>query len=183
MILGGDELGRTQGGNNNGYCQDGPVSWVAWDGAVRDRELTEFVARLCRLRREHPVFRRRQFFRGGPAGPYGRRDLGWFRPDGEAMTAADWGAGFARALVVALSGASDDGAADDDSFLLLINAWWEPLPVQLPALARSMTWDVAVDTADVAVGGEEGERRVDPAAGLEVGPRSLLLLRSGPATG
>ena len=90
MILGGDELGRTQGGNNNGYCQDGPVSWVAWDGAVRDRELTEFVARLCRLRREHPVFRRRQFFRGGPAGPYGRRDLGWFRPDGEAMTAADW---------------------------------------------------------------------------------------------
>ena len=86
-------------------------------------------------------------------------------------------------MVVALSGASDDGAADDDSFLLLINAWWEPLPVQLPAPARSMTWGVAVDTADVAVGGEEGERRVDPAAGLEVGPRSLLLLRSEPATG
>ena len=76
-----------------------------------------------------------------------------------------------------------DDESSDASFLGLLNGWWEPLPVQLPALARSMTWDVAVDTADVAVGGEEGERRVDPAAGLEVGPRSLLLLRSGPATG
>jgi isoamylase len=183
MILGGDELGRTQGGNNNAYCQDGPLTWIDWDAIARERELTDFVARLCRLRREHPIFRRRQFLRGAPAAADGRLDLGWFRPDGQPMTTADWEAGYARAIVVALSGAPSDGAALDDSFLLLVNAWWEPLSVRVPAVARSMTWGVALDTTHPSIGGEEGEPRVDSAADFEVGPRSLVLLRGGPASG
>ena len=107
MILGGDELGRTQGGNNNAYCQDGPLTWIDWAAAAHRRELTDFVARLCRLRREHRVFRRRQFFRGGPAEGDGHDDLAWFRPDGQPMSPADWNAGYARAVVIALGGASE----------------------------------------------------------------------------
>ena len=183
MILGGDELGRTQDGNNNAYCQDGPLTWIDWGPSAYRRELTGFVARLCRLRREHPVFRRRQFFRGGPAEGDGHDDLAWFRPDGQPMSPADWNAGYARAVVVALGGAPGDCAAADDAFLLLLNAWWEPLAVQLPGFAGTMTWGVEIDTTDPLTGHEAGERRVDPAAGLTLGPRSLVLLRGRPASG
>ena len=178
MIVAGDEMGRTQGGNNNAYCQDGPISWMAWDDAARDRELEAFVARLCRLRLEHPVFRRRRFFRGGRVGPSERRDIGWFRPDGQPMTGADWGERYARAIVVGLSGVGED-APVDDPFLLLLNAWWEPLEVRLPAVAGATTWSVAVDTTDPAAGGQV-ERPVDPAAPIRLGPRSLMLLRGAP---
>jgi isoamylase len=183
MILGGDELGRTQGGNNNAYCQDGPLTWIDWGAAAGERELTDFVARLCRLRREHPVFRRRQFFRGGPAEGDGHDDLAWFRPDGAPMSPSDWAASYARAVVVALSGAPSDGAVADDSFLLLLNAWWEPLPVRLPAFAQRMTWGVEIDTTDPSSGPGRKERRIEPAAGLTLGPRSLALLRGGPGSG
>ena len=183
MILGGDELGRSQDGNNNAYCQDGPLTWIDWERAGRERDLTDFVGRLCRLRREHPVLRRRQFFGGGPAEGDGHDDLAWFRPDGQPMAPSDWGAGYARAVVVALSGAPTDGAAADDSFLLLLNAWWEPLPVVLPAFAQGMVWGVEIDTTDPSAGREGDERHVDPAAGLTLGPRSLVLLRHGSASG
>jgi glycogen operon protein len=177
MILGGDEMGRTQDGNNNAYCQDGPLSWLDWDAGVREPELTAFVARLCRLRREHPVFRSRQFLRGAPTEAGGRADVGWFRPDGEVMGPADWGASYARAIVMGLSGAGGEGAAPDAPFLLLINAWWEPLYMRLPAQARPFGWRVAVDTTDDSPG---DERAVDVGAGLQVGPRSLILLHGRP---
>src|SRR5262249_1316763 len=119
MILGGDELGRTQAGNNNAYCQDGPLSWVDWDAGARERELTDFVARLCRPGRRPPVSGRRQFLRGASAAEGERADVGWFRPDGQPMAGSDWGAGYARAIVMGLSGVIEEGAPPDDPFLLM----------------------------------------------------------------
>jgi isoamylase len=128
LLLGGDELGRTQRGNNNAYCQDNEISWIDWTAA--DRDLLEFVARVCRLRREHDVFRRTRFFAAG--------ELRWLRPDGQRMQAADWCDPGARAVAV--------GGTDG---LLLVNAWWEPLSFRLP---DQRTWAVELDTADPTVG-------------------------------
>jgi isoamylase len=128
LLLGGDELGRTQRGNNNAYCQDNEISWVDWTQA--DRDLFEFVARVCRLRREDDVFRRTRFFAAG--------ELRWLRPDGQPMEAADWSNPGARAVAV--------GGADG---LLLVNAWWEPLSFRLP---DDRTWAVELDTADPTIG-------------------------------
>jgi isoamylase len=145
LLLGGDELGRSQAGNNNAYCQDNALSWVDWEAA--DAELIEFVARLCRLRREQPVLRRTRFFAPG--------ELQWLRPDGSAMQAADWSTSDARAVTVA----GADGA-------VLVNAWWEPLSFRLPG---DGPWSVALDTA------EPGARRVVGDTAELVG-RSLALL-------
>jgi isoamylase len=166
MLLGGDELGRTQGGNNNGYCQDNETCWLDW--AAADQALIDFVARLCALRRAHPVLRRRQFFRGAAAG--GRDDLDWFRPDGTPMDAADWGDPQARAIAVALNG---DGT--EDPFLLLVNGWWEPLDFQLPP-GLAAGWLALVDTA-----GDVTPRPLDTTAEVQLEGRSLLLLQALPA--
>ena len=128
LLLGGDELGRTQRGNNNAYCQDNEISWVDW--AAADGDLCDLVARVCRLRREHDVFRRTRFFARG--------ELRWLRPDGQPMEAADWSNPGARAVAV--------GGADG---LLLVNAWWEPLSFRLP---DDRTWAVELDTADPTIG-------------------------------
>jgi isoamylase len=149
LLLGGDELGRTQGGNNNSYCQDNAISWIDW--AAADTELLEFVARLCRLRREQPVLRRTRFF--GPG------DVRWLRPDGMPMEAGDWSNPDARAVTVAVG----DGA-------LLVNGWWEPLTFRLPG---DGPWSVELDTAD------PGSRRV-VADALELTGRSLALVASEP---
>ncbi|HEX5898621.1 MAG TPA: glycogen debranching protein GlgX, partial [Solirubrobacteraceae bacterium] len=128
LLHGGDELGRTQRGNNNAYCQDNEISWVDWTQA--DRDLLEFVARVCRLRRENEVFRRTRFFAAG--------ELRWLRPDGQEMGAADWSNPGARAVAV--------GGADG---LLFVNAWWGPLSFRLP---DDRTWAVDLDTADQTIG-------------------------------
>ena len=110
LILGGDEFARTQHGNNNAYCQDNELTWLDWDAAAQQTDLIEFTARLCGLREAHPVFRRRQFFRGTPAHDEVRDDLDWYRPDGLGMTPQDWNASFARAVTMAMSGDSGDEA-------------------------------------------------------------------------
>jgi isoamylase len=145
LLLGGDELGRTQGGNNNAYCQDNAISWVDWEAA--DAELIEFVAQLCRLRREQPVLRRTRFFAPG--------EIRWLRPDGSPMEAGDWSTPDARAVTVA----GADGA-------LLVNAWWEGLTFRLPG---DGPWSVELDTAD------PGSQRV-VADTVELVGRSLALL-------
>jgi glycogen operon protein len=127
LLLGGDELGRTQRGNNNAYCQDNPISWVDWNG---DDQLVEFIATLLRIRREHAVFRRGRFFTDG--------ELVWRRPDGTAMQAGDWRDANARAVAVG-------GSAG----LLLVNAWWEPLTFRLP---DDHDWTVELDTANGTAG-------------------------------
>jgi glycogen operon protein len=154
MLAHGDELGRTQAGNNNVYAQDNELSWIDWD-AARDHEvLTEFTARLVALRRAHPVFRRQRFFQSRPIHGSSLEDIAWLRPDGQQMTDDDWNGGHAQSLAIFLNG---HGIPDrdqvgervvDDSFLLLINAYHEDVTFVLPPAAYGASWEVVVDTAD-----------------------------------
>ena len=146
MLLGGDEIGRTQGGNNNAYCQDSQLSWYDWTKV--DDDLLEFTSLLIAFRREHPVFHRRRFFRGRAI--RGTIDLGWFRPDGAEMTDEDWESGFAKAVGVFLNGAAIDSRdlrgqpVVDDSFAVLFNAHHEAIEWALPtAFGRSFELVVA----------------------------------------
>jgi len=178
MLLAGDEFGRSQGGNNNAYCQDNDVGWVDW-GAV-DQGLLDYVRRLIRLRREHPVFRRPHFFKGDrlPAGQL--KDITWVTPEGTEMTNADWTAPFARSLGFVLGGEacvvdSRDGVAQaDDTYMVLLNAYTEILFYTLPP-QMGECWDVLVDTARAdPIGPEEvctaGSR-------FPLKPHSLAVLR------
>ncbi|TWG09374.1 glycogen debranching protein GlgX [Actinoplanes teichomyceticus] len=154
MIAHGDELGRTQGGNNNVYAQDNELSWMDWKDARQHDVLTMFTGNLTRLRAEHPIFRRRRFFTSEPAGEAGLPGIAWLRHDGESMTEADWVAENARTLVVFLNG---DGIREsdalgeritDDSFLLLFNGSAQPVEFALPDPAYGQAWEIVVDTAD-----------------------------------
>ena len=154
MLLGGDEIGRTQRGNNNAYCQDNEVSWFDWQHA--DDELLEFTRQVIALRREHPIFRRRRWFQGRPI--RGTPDIAWFRPDGREMDDADWESGFAKSVAVFLNGDAipdrDERGREvtDDRFLLVLNAHDEPIDWRLPP-HRAARWTVALDTAgDLVVG-------------------------------
>src|SRR6185312_11823782 len=136
MLLGGDEFGRTQGGNNNAWCQDNEISWFHWDeGSV---ELMQFVKRLIELRQQHPVFRREAFLTGREVRGSGLPDVWWFRPDGRRMTQKDWQRPDAHTLGVFLNGREIPGKTPDgkdivdDSFLLLFNAYGEPISFTLP---------------------------------------------------
>ncbi|NSC23993.1 glycogen debranching protein GlgX [Streptomyces albus subsp. chlorinus] len=181
MLVAGDEMGRTQGGNNNAYCQDSPTSWVDWSllAEPRWRALLELAARLVRLRRAHPVLRRRSFFSGQPRAEGGLRDLAWFTARGEEMTQADW---FAPGATVAmfLSGRDiperDERGAPvrDDSFLCVLHAGAEDLAFRLPGPPWGAWYEPVVDTAC------EGEPDAGPyPAGDEVlvAARSVLVLR------
>ncbi len=183
MLLGGDEFGRSQSGNNNAYCQDSEISWYDWDNL--DRDLLEWTRQLIALRRKHPVFRRRRFFQGRPlrSGPAGDRlpDIAWFRPDGGEMTDADWNVGYAKSLGVFLNGrAIPDPDAHgrpivDDSFLLLLNAWENDLDFTLPAAQWAASWELELDTG----AGRRAPAAASPAGTLlDVGGRSLIVLRA-----
>jgi glycogen operon protein len=173
LLLGGDEFARTQNGNNNAYCQDNELTWFDWGAATDEGALIDFTARLCRLRQEHPVFRRRQFLTGTPAHGAVRDDLDWYRPDGIEMDTQDWNDPGARAVTMALSGATGDETRTDDPFLLMLNAWWEPLGFVVPESRRDLIWRLEVDTADPGPAGDA----VDAATGITLQGRSLVLLR------
>ncbi|MDQ6617253.1 MAG: glycogen debranching protein GlgX [Actinomycetota bacterium] len=154
MLLGGDELGRTQRGNNNAYCQDSDISWYDWGRA--DTDLWEFTRQLIALRRAHPVFSRRRFFQGRPVRGRGRdglKDIGWFKPDGSEMGDADWDTGYARSLGVFFNGGAipdldrHGQPVRDDSFYLLFNAWDQPIDFVIPTDLGGRSWQVALDTA------------------------------------
>ncbi len=157
MLLGGDELGRTQGGNNNAYCQDNEISWFDWDNL--DEDLLAFVRGVLAFRQQHPVFRRRRFFQGHPIrGSGGLSDIEWFRPDGEIMSDDDWNVGYARSLAIFLNGQgipTPDARGQrivDDSFYLLFNASEESIAFTLPAGLGPGTWEEAIHTGTGAVG-------------------------------
>jgi glycogen operon protein len=178
MLLGGDEIGRTQGGNNNAYCQDNAISWVDWEHP--DVALLAFTRDLIALRRRHPVFRRRRWFQGRAIhGAEGLGDLVWLRPDGSEMTEDDWSVGYAKSLQVFLNGeriASPDRHGNrvvDDSFLVLFNAHHEPLEFALPGTALGTHWEVQLRTGLVPDVGT----RLDALATVRLEDRSLLLLR------
>jgi len=176
MILGGDELGRTQRGNNNGWCQDNELSWFDWDAA--DGELLAFVRHLIRLRRAHPVFRRASFFSGTSVRGSGLPDVWWFRPDGRRMTQRDWQLPDGQTLGVFLNGREIPERTPhgeriaDDSFLLLFNASGAPIEFTLPTRRFGRAWTVELATGDGMPEGEIGSR-----ARVTVQDRSLTLLR------
>ncbi len=149
MLLGGDELGRTQQGNNNAYCQDNALSWYDWESA--DEEFLAFCRRIVRFRREHPVFRRRRWFHGRPI--RGIDDMAWFRPDGAEMSEHDWTDVPTLAIGVFLNGqaiAQPDRfgrRVSDDTFLVLFNAHHEPVPWKLPGRRWGTSWVTEIDTA------------------------------------
>jgi glycogen operon protein len=151
MLLAGDELGRTQGGNNNAYCQDGEVSWVHWDLSPESRRLLEYVTRLIALRNAHPLFRRRTWFRGRAGRDPAVKDLMWLAPGGNEMTDEEWNQSFARCLGVFMAGrglAERDehgNPVEDDDLLLLLNAHHERIEFRLPG-GPPVLWRVLVDT-------------------------------------
>jgi isoamylase len=154
MVVHGDELGRTQQGNNNVYCQDNEISWVDWADARNQDVLTHFTSRLTRLRAEHPIFRRRRFFTGEPVGDTKVPDIAWLRRDGELMTEADWSTRSGMTMTVFLNGhglPERDAlgeAITDDSFLLLFNPLGDHVSFTLPARDYGRTWEIVVNTAD-----------------------------------
>jgi glycogen operon protein len=174
LLLGGDELGRTQQGNNNGYCQDNAITWFDWSAV--DLELLAFAKRLVAFRQAHPVFRRRRFLAGAEAS-----ELGWYTPSGTAMTTAEWDDPNARGLAIYLDGADDpDRAADgspliDDDFLVLVNGWWEPLDFTVPATRADQDWYREIDTFDTSL--TQTPTALSAGDRLSVGARSLLVLR------
>jgi isoamylase len=155
MLLAGDELGRTQQGNNNSYCQDNEISWVDWAAAAQHGDLTEFVAALSALRRAHPLFRRRRFFSGLPGGSRdGQRDILWLTPAGTEMSQADWNADWARSLAVCVNGdaITEPGPRGeqitDADFVLLLNAHTDPVTFTIPPGVGSpgIYWQIVVNT-------------------------------------
>jgi glycogen operon protein len=180
MLLAGDELGRTQDGNNNAYCQDSEMSWIDWEDAGKHADLLDFTCTLIALRREHPVFRRRRFFSGTVSGDSGLGDITWLTPAGTEMTVGDWRSD-ARALAVLLNGSAitEPGprgeAITDDSFLLLFNAGDQPVTFILASTGQAADWEVIVDTASTAA--EPGDRRA-PAGQLAVAGRTAVILQA-----
>jgi glycogen operon protein len=170
LLLGGDELGRTQRGNNNAYCQDNEITWFDW--TTVDRELLDFTTELIALRRQHPAFRRRRYYTGKAAS-----DLRWFTTSGAEMTAEEWPNPSARSVALFIDGTTDpDEGPDgtpmiDDDFFVLLKAWWGPLTFAVPDDLRSTHWDIACDSFDPA-------RKITVVQELTVGPRSVVVLQS-----
>ena len=179
MLLGGDELGRTQSGNNNAYCQDNEISWYDWKHV--DDEFVGWCQRILQLRRDHPVFRRRRWFEGRRI--RGIEDLAWLRPDGEEMNDDDWETGYARSVGVFLNGGSiptPDAYGErvvDATFLVIFNAGDQPLDWTVPGPEWSRRWTIELNTADPRIG---ATRTVNARARamLSVPERSMMVLRS-----
>ncbi|MFH7324195.1 glycogen debranching protein GlgX [Aeromicrobium sp. JJY06] len=183
MILHGDELGRSQGGNNNVYCQDNEVSWVDWDSRAEERALLEFTSALAAFRQRHPIFRRRRFFEGKPVRKADElRDIEWFTPSGDEMEEQNWEDELGKSIAVFLNG---DAIADrdargmrvtDDSFVLAFNAHSEPAEFTLPPEDYGSGWKVVVDSSTGSVE-QPGAETLSALASFTAPPRSLVVLQ------
>ena len=185
MLLAGDEMGRTQAGNNNAYCQDNEISWVDWSQAAEEQELTDFTRALSALRREHPVFRRRRFFRGRPRQAHRMASATSRGSPGSAIEVAqdDWRDADARSLAVFLNGGaiSEPGPRGeritDARFLLLFNAYQEPVTFVLPEVRFGPEWEIVIDTDGPRIPAIHGELPALAAkAEIEVAARSVIVL-------
>jgi isoamylase len=169
LLLGGDELGRTQQGNNNAYCQDNEITWFDWSAI--DSELLQFTKDVIALRRSHPVFRRRRYSTGRAAA-----DLRWFTSAGVEMTPENWSDPNARSIALFIDGATDpDVGVDgiplvDNDFIILINAWWQPLTFTVPPSLSARQWRIVCDTHD--------PERDAVCSAVAVGPRSIVVLHA-----
>lgn len=186
MLLAGDEIGRTQAGNNNAYCQDNPTSWVDWGPGPERQRLLAFVQRLIELRARHPLLRRRSYFQGREIKGTATADILWLKPDGGEMSDQEWHHAFARCLGLYLAG---DGMTDrdprgyrilDDDLLLLMNAHHEEIAFMLPDMLSASAWQLLVDTADPE--GQETKALYPAGDSYRLQGRSLVLLRRPRAT-
>ncbi|MDQ1375623.1 MAG: isoamylase, partial [Actinomycetota bacterium] len=181
MLLGGDEMGRSQGGNNNGYAQDNEVSWFHWEDERENWALLEFTERVSKLRRDHPVFRRRRFFQGRPIHGSDVSDIAWFTPEGERMSEEDWAKGYANSISVFLNGEAIPSPSprgervEDDSFFLLFNGNDATNSFRFPEGPWGDRWDVVLDTSSPLI--EPGEHMVKAGADLEVEGRTVVVLK------
>ena len=186
MLCHGDELGRTQGGNNNGYCQDNEITWINWDDV--DTDLLAFTHSVSSLRASHPVFRRRRFFNGLPVRIRGSErlpDISWFAPDGSEMSDEDWDSGFGKSVSVFLNG---HGIPDldprghrvtDDSFVLCFNAHHEPIEFTMPPKEFGPAWVTVIDTA-VGPGDSGDVKPIDAGDTVQVEARAMIVLQAAP---
>ncbi len=181
MLLGGDEFGRSQNGNNNAYCQDDEISWINWQRDEKQNQLLEFTRKLIQLRKDHPVFRRPKFFQGRRIRGSEIKDVMWFNPGGNEMSDEEWSSPFVRCLGMLLSGDTMDVLTfegepiRDETFLVLINAHYEPILFVLPG-QEHLGWELIVETRD-----EDGflqtTRKFDSGDDVEVGDRAVCLLK------
>jgi isoamylase len=181
MLCAGDELGRTQLGDNNAYCQDNEISWLHWDLTPEQRQLGDFVRRALALMKEHPVFQRRKFFQGRALRGSGVKDVCFFEPSGAEMTDAAWSSEFVKCLGIRLAGDALDDVDKkghpivDDTILWLLNAHHEKIAFALPAPSPGQAWELLLDTADPSA----SARPLTPGeSGYELQDRSLVLLRT-----
>jgi len=181
MLPGGDERGRTQNGNNNAYCQDNEISWLNWERDEKQTQLLEFTRKLIQLRRDHPVFRRPKFFQGRRIRGSEIRDVMWFNPGGSEMSEEEWASPFVRCLGMLLSGDTMDvlnfegEPIRDDTFLLLINAHYEPIPFVLPG-QEHIEWQLILDTME-ADGFLREPRKFASGDDIDLGGRAACLLQ------
>jgi len=182
MLLAGDEMDHTQHGNNNAYCQDNTISWLDWTLTPRKTQLLDFVRRMIRLRREHPIFRRQRFFQGKPMREAAaEKDILWLRPDGTEMTPAEWQQPHARSLAVYLSGEgfteTDErgGIITGTTFLVLFNAYHDAVEFRLPNSVAGARWQIVMDTEHS--GGLMRLGIIQPGATYSLGGRALALLQ------
>lgn len=183
MIAHGDEMARTQDGNNNVYCQDNETSWMDWELADKNAALMEFTKRLITIRRNHPVFRRRRFLAGGPLGSeVGDRDIAWLVPSGKLMGQSDWDFAFGKSLMVYFNGKAiqePDARGqriEDDSFIMMFNAYHEPIDFTLPDAEFGPAWKLIVDT-NVDTGYPDEAKTLRAGDSITVEARSTLILR------
>jgi isoamylase len=179
MLVAGDELSRTQNGNNNAYCQDNEISWIDW--AKADRQLMEFTKQLIHFRRKHPTFRRRRWFQGQPIKGMGVEDISWFQPDGSEMSEEHWNQDFAKSMAVFLNGQGIRSVGPkgeqvtDDSFYIIFNAHHEPLEFKLPARRYGTNWIKVIDTSSSIIADDTGTYSARESITAE--SRSIVVLR------
>jgi isoamylase len=184
MISGGDELGRTQQGNNNGYCQDNELTWHHWDLDEEQKAFFDFACRLVHYRRAHPNFWRRSYYETSPSRARKGDNLAWYRADGAPMTDEDWGNGLLRSIGMFLHGDApeirdaESKRVEDRDFLMLLNAHHEAVDFTLPAGAIEGAWQVVIDTNEPQQKPEKGPELPRDAV-LKLAPRSFVLLSHG----
>lgn len=179
MLVAGDELGRTQRGNNNAYCQDNEISWINWEG--KDDDLFSFTSKLIHFRKQHPVFCRRKWFKYKPIKGKDVTDIEWFTPDGNPMSEEHWNSSFAKSLGKFLSGYGLTAPSVkgeriyDDSFYIMFNSWHEPLPFNLPDARWGASWKRILDTYDGFFNDGDNDEQYSAGSAVEVPGRSIVL--------
>jgi len=181
MLCGGDELSRTQNGNNNAYCQDNELSWYNWELDERREALLSFVKHLIQVRREHPALRRHKFFQGRPIRGTDIKDIMWLRPDGQEMTEEDWNASWGRCIGMLLGGEALNEVNEngepviDDTLLIAFNSHIEPVQFLIPQPSEGIKWEVLINTnrSDLAT----AYSMVNGGKSIEISGRSVVALR------